>query len=360
MKKIIFLLVILLTTIFYLLRDNSLKTLDPKTGKNIIDIHVHVAGLGYGDSGCFIGQEMQDNFRFPFYLRALGVNTEILQQHGDKILFEKVSAKIAASQTISQAVILAMDGFVSESGQFDRQATQVYIPNDYVKRETDKFSNLLFGASINPNRKDAIKRLAQAKKDGAVLLKWIPSIMNIDPADKKHIPFYQTMAELKIPLLTHTGMEKSFAAAKDELADPKRLELPLSLGVTVIAAHIATTGSSQGEDNFNRIRKMFQSYPNLYADISSLTQVNKLNYLKQALNDKRLKGRLVYGSDWPLQFFPIVSPWYHLKHIGFSQAWEASGINNQWDKDIAIKVALGVKNKIFTKSNDLLFPKPAM
>lgn len=29
--------------------------------KNIIDFHAHVAGLGYGSSGCFINKEMREN-----------------------------------------------------------------------------------------------------------------------------------------------------------------------------------------------------------------------------------------------------------------------------------------------------------
>ena len=93
-----------------------------------------------------------------------------------------------------------------------------------------------YSKRINPNRKDAIERLRAARRDGAVLVKWIPSIMNIDPADPRHLPFYRVMAELGIPLLTHTGMEKAFANARDELADPLRLSLPLEQGVTVIAA----------------------------------------------------------------------------------------------------------------------------
>ncbi|NIT61545.1 MAG: metal-dependent hydrolase, partial [Aliifodinibius sp.] len=75
-------------------------------------------------------------------------------------------------------------------------------------------------------------------------------IMYIDPSNPAFIPFYKKMVELNIPLLSHTGMEKSFAGARDELADPVKLELPLRLGVTVIAAHISTTGKSEGQGNF--------------------------------------------------------------------------------------------------------------
>ena len=105
---------------------------------------------------------------------------------------------------------------------------------------------MLYGASINPNRPDALARLEKAKSNGAVLIKWIPAIMAIDPADPNLTGFYRKLVELDLTLLTHAGQERSFAHADDKLGDPLRLELPLSLGVTVIAAHIATTGENEG------------------------------------------------------------------------------------------------------------------
>ena len=111
-----------------------------------------------------------------------------------------------------------MDGIVDRTtGLLDETRTQIYIPNDFLARELPKYPNLLFGASINPNRKDSIELLERAAAQGAVLVKWIPSIMDIDPSDEYLIPFYQKMAELGIPLLSHAGMEQSFANARDEL-----------------------------------------------------------------------------------------------------------------------------------------------
>ncbi len=356
-KKKILLFMLSLSVLLALLmsaRDKTIGDLNPGAGKTIIDLHVHVAGLGYGDSGCFINEGMRDNIRFPFYLWSMDVSEDELQQQGDKLLLKKLSDKIARSETVNKAVILAMDGFVDHDGILNKQATQIYVPNDYVARETAVYDNLLFGASINPNRKDALQRLQQAKDDGAVLVKWIPSIMNIDPASPKLIPFYQLMAKLKIPLLTHTGMEKSFADARDELADPMRLKLPLEQGVTVIAAHIATTGSSEGEDNFERILPMIRHYPNLYVDISSLTQINKLNYLGRALLEEGISDKMLYGTDWPLQFFPLISAWYHINHISIKDAFRIGAIDNQWDRDVALKKAFGISDEVFLRTAKLL------
>jgi predicted TIM-barrel fold metal-dependent hydrolase len=334
--------------------DNTGDALLPATGKTIVDMHVHVAGLGYGDSGCFINETMRENFRFPFYLWSMGITEDQLKEYGDSLLFKQLSDKVAASQSVNQAVILAMDGYVTDSGKLDHVKTQVFVPNDYVAREAARYDNLLFGASINPNRLDAVERLRAAHTNGAVLVKWIPSIMNINPANSKYKPFYKALAELQIPLLTHTGMEKSFAGATDEMADPHRLRLPLELGVTVIAAHIATTGESEGEDNFERILPMFSEYPNLYADISSLTQLNKLGYLARALKVPGLTDRMLYGTDWPLQFFPLVSPWYHITHIGAEKAWQVNKIENLWDRDVALKAAIGVPDTVFERAGELL------
>ena len=361
MKRLLVLLVLIVATVsvFATIHSDDLGTLDPGTGKTIVDMHVHVAGLGYGDSGCFINETMRENIRFPFYLWAMDITEKELQQHGDRILFERLSRRIADSKTVDKAVILAMDGYVTEAGVLDRDNTQIYVPNAYVARETARFDNLIYGASINPNRGDAIERLRSARAEGAVLVKWIPSIMNIDAADPRHIPFYRAMAELDIPLLIHVGMEKSFANARDELADPLRLHLPLEQGVTVIAAHIATTGESEGQDNFERILPLFAQYQNLYTDISSLTQINKLGYLARALEVEGLKERMLYGTDWPLQFFPLISSWYHLNHIGIDDAWRVSRIANKWDQDVALKVAFGVPEDVFQRAATLLKSPPS-
>ncbi len=323
------------------------RNLLPFESKSIVDFHTHTAGLGYGDSGCFVNEEMRNNVRFKFYLMAMGTSLKELEDSGDQIVIKKISDAVAKSSVINKAVILSLDGVIDENGELDKSKTQIYVPNDYVYTQTKRYPNLLFAASINPYRKDAIEQLVDAKEKGAVLVKWIPSIMYIDPADEKLIPFYQKMVELNIPLLTHTGMEKSFSHARDELADPRRLELPLSLGVNVIAAHVATTGESDGEENFVRILPMFNQYSNLYADISSLTQINKLGYVKKILQHPELKGHLIYGTDWPLQFFPVVSPWYHFDQLSVGEIVKISRIENQWDKDVALKVGMGLDKEVF-------------
>jgi len=325
-----------------------------RTKPSIIDIHCHTAGIGAGGSGCFVSQALRRNWRYRVYLNAFGVTGEELEREGDALILQRLSRSLAESGSVAAAVVLAMDGAVDENGELDRARTEVYIPNDFLARETRRYPNLLFGASINPYRKDAVQRLDQAVADGAVLLKWLPSIQLIDPADERLIPFYLRLKELGMPLLTHTGEESSFTRQRDELGDPERLRLPLSLGVTVIAAHAASNGRNDGEPNFRRFLRLCDEFPNLYADISALTQVNRLGHLTRLLRHRELHGRLLYGSDMPLPVTGITSPWFHGYCLAPRTLFRILGEKNPWDRDVELKRALGVSDGIFANSANLI------
>ena len=322
--------------------------------KSIIDAHVHVAGIGAGNSGCFISREVQESYKFKWYLKAFGVTFEELQSEGDVLVLRRLSQRLSASRRVDKAVVLAMDGVVDGNGDLDEGRTQVYVPNEFLIKALAEYENLLFGASVNPYRRDALERLRRAKAGGAVLVKWIPAVMDIDPADPKLERFYHELVELDLPLLVHVGQERSLGHARDELGDPIRLELPLRLGVKVIAAHIATTGRNQGEANFARILPLFERHANLYTDISSLTQINKPGYLYRALEVQGLDQRMIYGSDWPLQFFPLVSPWYQIGRVAIGKIKAISQVENPWDRDVALKLAMGVPGAVFDRTRELL------
>ena len=319
-----------------------------------IDMHVHTAGIGVGSSEAFVGADMANSYKYPIYFRALGVRESELLEHGDGLVIERIANNIAESRYIDRAVILAFDGVVDSQGELDRDRTQFYVPNELLIEELPKYPQLMFGASINPLRPDSLERLDRVAENGAVLIKWIPNIMLFDPSDERIAPFYSRMADLCIPLLTHTGAERSFAGADDSLGDPEKLRLPLSLGVTVIAAHLATTGEADGEAYYDRLVRMLREYPNLYTDISSLTQINKLGYLKRFLKNEDLLDRIVYGTDWPLQFFPLVSPYFHLNSISLREARAVQKLDNQWDKDVVLKHFIGVPSFAFRQFDNIV------
>lgn len=320
----------------------------------IIDIHCHTAGIGAGGSGCFISPAMRRNMRYRFFLRAFGISEPELERHGDALVLERLSLGVHQSRHVSAAVVLAMDGVVDSEGHRDRDRTEICVPNEFLAEECRRFPNLLFGASINPYRRDALERLDRAVDEGAVLLKWLPSIQGIDPADVALEPFYRRLHTLDLPLLTHTGTEQSFSRADNTLADPQRLQRPLEAGVTVIAAHCASNGRNGGEPNLARLLPLFDEYPNLYADISSLTQLNRLGHLRRVLNHRETHCRLLYGSDMPIIATAFTSPWLHSFSISLATARDLAAIRNPWDRDVELKLALGMPREILSHGAEFI------
>ena len=352
MSKLTAFSIVLLLILRELFFSGSYLVVEKSYERPIFDMHCHTAGVGAGGSGCFVSKELKNNFRFKVYLKAFGVTLPEVEAKGDKVLLERLASHLKESRRVGAAIILAMDGVIDDRGNLDREKTEFFVPNEFVAKETSKYSNLYFGASVNPNRPDALDRLQWAKDNGALLIKWLPSIQYINPEEKSFEPFYRKLVELKLPLLTHAGQERSFTHARDELADPVRLKLPLSLGVKVIVAHAASTGQNEGEKDIDRLIGMLESYPNLYSDISSMTQINKPGYLRQVLKEKRFKGKLLYGSDFPLINTAAVSPWYFPLNLTRVQMKSISAIDNPWDRDVALKEALGVSSEIFTKPQE--------
>ncbi len=314
--------------------------------QRLIDMHCHCAGTGAGESGCFVSPALRGSWKYSIYLRAFGVGEKELLREGDGLILSRLSERLAGSRRVAAAVILAMDGVVDSGGALDPGETEIYVPNSFIARETRRYPNLLFGASINPYRKDALEQLEEAAANGAILVKWLPSIQRIDPADGRITPFYRQMKELGIPLLTHTGNEHSFTRAFNEFADPQRLRLPLSMGVTVIAAHAASNGRSMGEPNYLRFLRLAGEFPNLLADVSALTQINRPGHLTRLLKRRELHGRLLYGSDMPLLNTAIVLPLAFLFRISLPRIIAISRITNPWDRDVALKEALGMTERM--------------
>jgi hypothetical protein len=327
---------------------------EPLPNAPLIDIHCHVAGIGKGASGCYLSPRLLKSWKFRFYLRGFGLSPHAIEESGDKICADRVAETLAASEHVNCAVLLAMDAAVDADGLADLKRTEFYVPNEFVLSAVHNHSNLLFGASINPYRPDALQRLDSAATNGACLVKWLPSIQLIDPSDERLIPFYNRLAELHLPLLVHTGNEHSFTWARNEFGDPERLRLPLKQGVTIIAAHAAWPGKHNGERDIDRLARLMDAYPNLYADISSLTQINKLGALRHVLKRPEFRQRLVYGTDYPLSNMPIVSPWFFLLDLKFSECRRINRIRNPWDRDVALKQALGVPANVFTRADKIL------
>lgn len=134
------------------------RALEPAPA-GILDLHVHAAGIGAGDSGCRIAPALRQSYKFGIYLKAFGTSLAELEAKGDAVVIERLAALVGASTNVQAAVVLALDGVIDGNGALDPVRTEIQVPNAFVAREVARHPRLRFGASVNPHRTNALELL---------------------------------------------------------------------------------------------------------------------------------------------------------------------------------------------------------
>lgn len=317
----------------------------------MIDFHVHLAGSGCCQSGIVLSKKFRRRPTFVALRFLQGITNEQLETDIDRLWLKRIADLISKSQSVDKGVGLCLDQVYAEDGTLLNDKTQLHVPNAWGARAADSSDGrILFGASVHPYRKDAIEELRRVKSNNAFLVKWLPSMMGIDPASDLCTPFYNTLRELNIPLLTHTAHESTFASAWPgwiEKNHVSRLRVPLKLGVSVIAAHAGTP------TQIDELEALANEFPNFWADTSGLfnpIRVRSAVTLFKRAQNSVLKERLLYGSDWPIPAMPV----FLLDQIGVSGYREVSRSGNPFDRDSGLKTLLGFTPEMFERNEEAL------
>jgi len=311
--------------------------------KEFIDIHAHVGCYGDGKSGCFVSESMKRSPKYKHYPKAFEIPRQLMKNN-DAAFFKEFSKKIEKSSCVQSAVLFALDGYYEkDTGKLNLDKTEFLVPNRFVAEETKKYPNLLWAASVNPYRKreDWEKELKFAYDNGAVMIKLLPAMMGFQPNDPDIRPFYRRLKQYNLPIIIHLDEEGSFSRSYPEYNGVWKIEAALKEGVTVVVAHMATRGESLVPGEFagepGKDLVMMASYEqlkvlarnpkykeNLYVDISALPLTcTRERDLAKVLKDGDLwKGRMLYGSDFPLNHWFLTS--YHNRRIRIG---ETSGIS---------------------------------
>jgi predicted TIM-barrel fold metal-dependent hydrolase len=335
------------------------------------DAHVHVVGLGVGDTGCWVNPEMTRltspwrHFKFDVYRHAAGI-TDLAQ--ADRQYLDRLLALARLANPDGKLLAFAFDYFVDESGEERPSKSEFHVPNEYVLGLARRHPELLPCVSIHPHRPDAVERLDRAAASGAIAVKWLPNAMGIDPSSSKCDPFYERLQKLGIPLISHAGEERAVHSPDaQELGNPLRLRRPLERGVRVVVAHAASLGTVEDLDAPERLKmKAFDAFMRLFsdkrydallfADVSAVTQVHRLSTpLRELLISKSLHSRLLNGSDYPLPCIdPLISTRALVKE-GFLQAADRPALNEIYAAnpllfDFVVKRRVSVEYKDQTHS----------
>jgi predicted TIM-barrel fold metal-dependent hydrolase len=252
---------------------------------------------------------------------------------------EELLSELRRSRYVDKAVILALDGVYDANGMLDEERTEFLVGNDYVlnlaRSYPDKF---MPGVSINPQRRDAIEELERCAEAGAALVKVLPNTQGFDPGNRRYLPFYQKMTQLKMPLLSHVGHEFTLTGQDQSVGDPDRLRLALDEGVTVIAAHGCSSGLVFYERYVPTFLNLVRRYPNFFSDVSALTLPNRFGMLLRLRRYPETHNRLLFGTDYPHLVFHW--PWWG--RAGEGSLRDVVRTDNRFDKQYLFLKYLGV------------------
>lgn len=286
------------------------------------DCHAHIVGTGDSDSGIWFNPNM-DSYMHPvlkvqkhFYMNGGCADPNRIDESTVERMVEIVSGMPAGFK----AMLFAFDRFHDESGKPDDEHSIFYIPNSYAAKVAKAHPDIFeWVASIHPYRPDCVAALHQAKVEGARAIKWLPSGMGIDPASPKCDRFYKALADINMPIISHTGRESAVQGGNQAHGNPLRMRRALDQGVRVALAHCASDGHDEDLDNgSNKIKSIelftrlmdAPEYKNLvYGEISALTLINHAWAIKPILERQDWMERLINGSDYPLPgIMPLISP----------------------------------------------------
>lgn len=327
--------------------DAALKDLEPARR---LDCHVHIAGLGAGGTGCRVNPRLLswlhpwNRVQFLVYCDAARI---VDLDRGDQEYVERLTELARAWPNPGRFGILAFDAHYKSDGTRDDDATDVYVPNEYVLALAANAKDLFVPVgSVHPYRRDALDELDKLAAHGVKLLKWLPNAMGIDPADPRCDAFYDRMAARGIALLSHAGDEHAVdAAAAQELGNPLRLRRALEHGVTVVVAHCASLGSNEDLDDpkhgrlesfdlFLRMMDDTRFRGRLFGEISGITQTTRCGRPLATLLERRdLHQRLVDGSDYPLPAINVLFSTKKLVKLGYITEEQRALLNEVYDYD---------------------------
>lgn len=316
-----------------------------------IDVHVHLAGVGTGRSGCWTAPALR---RRPTFLamRALyGITRQQLGQTVDQDWVALISALVEESD-IDLAVVMGFDGVYDDRGRIVESRSQLVVPQEWVFEAARRYANLLPAPSINPYRRDAGELLEQAIEQRAVMIKWLPIVQGFDPAGGRAAPFLKRLAGSGVPVLVHAGAgEVTFATVDHAVGGLDRLIPALEMGVKVIVAHSAAPiVYSRQPSELPLLHAMLDRYPHLWVDNSGLANPSRFPYLPRFAADPTIRDRTLHGSDFPVP----ASPFFYLDRLGMDEAANIQKVKNPIQREVMIKRSLGFDEETFTRAADVL------
>jgi predicted TIM-barrel fold metal-dependent hydrolase len=304
---------------------------DGLDASQVWDAHSHLIGTGDSSSGIYINPRMESALNPQHYARRLFFLNGGCAYDGpggsvDRAYVRRLLNVMDGMRRGAKMLLFAFDRAYGADGRRDDERTAFYIPDGYVREVAREHARYFeWVCSIHPYRADAVEALERAKAEGARAVKWLPAAMGIDPASPRCDRFYEAAARLRMPIVSHAGLERAVLGGEQSHGNPLRLRRALDAGVRMVVAHCASMGTDADLDKgpngpqvdsfelFARLMDNPRYGKNLFGDISAMTQVNRAGpALVKVIERADWHPRLLNGSDYPL---PGIMPLFSVDYL---------------------------------------------
>jgi predicted TIM-barrel fold metal-dependent hydrolase len=244
-----------------------------------IDVHVHVESDGHGHLS--LDAELMD--ASAAYFKAGANRTPTLAEIADYYRQRSLAAVVFTvdAHTATGHPALASEDIIVEAGEYD----DVLIPF----------------ASVDPGEgASAVSRLRDLAAAGAKGLKLHPSLQAFAPNEPQHYPLYEAAAELRLPVVFHTGQTGIGGGLPGGRGIKLRYSDPMLIDdvaadhpeLTIVLAH----PSVPWQDSAISIAT---HKANVFIDLSGWSPKYFPPQLVRAANSL-LKRKVMFGSDYPV------------------------------------------------------------
>ena len=296
------------------------------------DAHAHLVGVGDSPSGIYINPKMDSLLNPGNYARRLfflnaGCAYDLPGGSVDRAYVRRLLNLVSSLRRGAKLLLFAFERAYGEDGKRRDELTSFHVPDGYAREVAREYPNYFeWVASIHPYRADCVAALEAARRDGARAVKWLPGAMGMDPASPLCDRFYEAAARLKMPIVSHAGLERAVLGTDtQDFGNPLRLRRALDAGVRVVVAHCASMGQDRDLDKgpngplvdsfelFSRLMSLPRYERTLFGDISAMTQINRAGpALAKVVEREEWHPRLLNGSDYPL---PGVMPIFSVDYL---------------------------------------------
>jgi predicted TIM-barrel fold metal-dependent hydrolase len=275
-----------------------------------VDVHTHLLNPDVRFDRLF------DKLTIRFFGDGLGWDRKALQADPYGTYVETMAESIRQSKYVEKACLFGVDSRLDRQGrEIDRDRTVCATTADVLTVTEQHPQQFIPFFSINPRRQGALDLIDEYVEKGCRGAKFLQNYWGIDLNDEQFIPYYEKIRQHKIPLIIHIGSEYSIHSnARFERID--MLDLPLTCGVTIIAAHMglgrinhklrAWRNLSQDPHHFDQdyflLLDKLQHHENLYADISAMLVPLRARALRHLSKQSKVHSKILFGTDYPVPF----------------------------------------------------------